>query len=203
MSVAVVGISVAADPEPWASIGLQIDDDATWIGGIRLGFVDGASMQGVTGWTLAGSVEQADTIDGLATSHVDSATMASESWDHPLGVRSFDHLVVMTSSLERTCGAVAATTGAELRRVRDAGAVRQGFHRMGPIILEVVESERVTQERSSFWGFVLIVDDLDAAVRRLGPERIGPARDAVQPGRRIASFRAAAGLGVPVALMTG
>jgi hypothetical protein len=74
---------------------------------------------------------------------------------------------------------------------------------MGPIILEVVESERVTQERSSFWGFVLIVDDLDAAVRRLGPERIGPARDAVQPGRRIASFRASAGLGVPVALMTG
>jgi hypothetical protein len=45
------------------------------------------------------------------------------------------------------------------------------------------------------------VTDLDAAAARLG-DGLGTPRDAVQPGRRIATARGAAGLGVPLALMT-
>ena len=37
---------------------------------------------------------------------------------------------------------------------------------------------------------------------RIGDDRIGAPRDAVQPGRRIATIGEGAGLGVPVALMT-
>jgi hypothetical protein len=48
----------------------------------------------------------------------------------------------------------------------------------------------------------LVVDDLDAACLRLGAELIGEPRDAVQPGRRIATLRPAAGVGIPIALMT-
>ena len=40
-----------------------------------------------------------------------------------------------------------------------------------------------------------------AGVCPLG-ERVGEVRDAVQPGRRIATLRRSAGLAIPVALMT-
>lgn len=207
MSVSVAEIVVAGSVAPWEAIGLRMDEGVSWVGGIRLRVVSSVAgdPDGVVGWTLAGSRERPDEIDGLPTAHLDGDSapeFGTESWEHPLGARSFDHLVVMTSSLERTCGAVAAATGAELRRVREAGPVRQGFHRMGPIILEVVESDRVTSDRAAFWGFVVVVDDLDMAVERLGAEMIGSPRAAVQHDRRIASFRSAAGLGVPVALMT-
>jgi len=49
---------------------------------------------------------------------------------------------------------------------------------------------------------VLVVDDIDVACNTLGPDTIGEPRTAVQPGRQIATFRTAAGLGVPVALMS-
>ncbi len=52
-----------------------------------------------------------------------------------------------------------------------------------------------------FWGLTLVVSDLDAAAARLG-SRLGAVKDAVQPGRRIATVRREAGLSVPLALMT-
>jgi hypothetical protein len=114
----------------------------------------------------------------------------------------FDHLVVMTSSLERTCGAIEAATGEPLKRIREAGPIRQGFHRLGGLIVEVVETAQVTADHASFWGFVLIVDDLHAVCGELGPDVISVPKQAVQPGRWIATFRSSAGLGLPTALMT-
>ena len=53
----------------------------------------------------------------------------------------------------------------------------------------------------AFWALVAVVGDLDAAAERLGP-RLGAARDAVQPGRRIATVRRDAGIGPALALMS-
>ena len=82
--------------------------------------------------------------------------------------------------------------------------MRQGFHRVGSggLIVEVVERPEVTDAHATFWGVVLIVADLDAAVELIGSDRIGAPKDAVQPGRRIATVRGSAGLGTPVALMS-
>jgi len=52
-----------------------------------------------------------------------------------------------------------------------------------------------------FWGLTLVVDDLDAAAERLGG-RLGRVKEAVQPGRRIATVQREAGLSVPLAFMT-
>ena len=88
----------------------------------------------------------------------------------------------------------------ELRRVRDAGGFRQGFRRLGPAILELVEVPKAPPGPATFWGLVVIVSDLIALAERLG-ERLGPIRPAVQPGRRIATLRPSAGLTEAVAFM--
>jgi hypothetical protein len=46
-----------------------------------------------------------------------------------------------------------------------------------------------------------VTSDLDALAARLG-DKLGPIRDAVQPGRRIATLRREAGSSVPIAFMT-
>ena len=200
---AVAELLVRSPIEPWQRVGLRIEDGRSWIGGTCLRFVDvgPGDEPAMVGWTLVGSPSEPPLIDGLATEHLDE--IEPQSWSHPLGATSFDHVVVNTSSIERTCGEIDRVTGEPLKRIRDAGpGVRQGFHRLGSMIVEVVESPRFTGDVAAFWGFVLVVDDLFAAAERLGPDVMSMPKQAVQPGRLIASIRAEVGLGLPVALMT-
>jgi hypothetical protein len=94
-----------------------------------------------------------------------------------------------------------------LKRIREVGgtpdrpAFRQGFRRLGPAILELVQAQAENaQEPARFWGLVIIVEDLDGLAARLGTE-LGKVRPAVQPGRRIATLHQTAGLSPATAFM--
>ncbi|MFM8856072.1 MAG: glyoxalase [Actinomycetota bacterium] len=164
---------------------------------------------GLRGWTFAddqpvvSAAGEVTVIDGIPTVRIGSVEEPMPG-EHRLGVLGVDHVVVMTGSLDRTCAAIADAIGEPLRRIRDAGnGVRQGFHKVGPIIIEVVERPDLgAQPGASLWGLVFTVSDLDEAVSWLGPDAISAPKDAVQQGRRIATVRNEAGLGVPLALMT-
>jgi len=120
-------------------------------------------------------------------------------------------VVAITPRLERTVAALQAA-GLDLRRIREeptpAGAPRQAFFRLGSAILEVVQEPADVAERNGpdrpafFWGLAFVSADLDATVASLTEEQVSAPRDAVQPGRRIATLRRAAGLALPVALMS-
>ncbi len=194
----VVELVVESPVQPWIDLGLPVVDGVATIGSIAIRFVPGDG--GVTAWTLADCPHEVDSIDGLTTHHGESGP--SRGAGDGLGIVGWDHLVVMTSSLERTCGAIESATGAPLKRIREVGSIRQGFHRLGELIVEVVETHRHTLPTASFWGFVWNVADLDAVCERLGPDRVTAPKAAVQSGRRIASVSASAGLAVPLALMT-
>ena len=168
---------------------------------------------GLIGWTFIREqgepgADVETTIDGIPTrirsQPISSDVESRKNGGDGLDVLGVDHVVVMTGALERTCAAITEVTGDPLRRIRDAGrGVRQGFHRPGNVIIEVVERPDLdAHDPASLWGLVLVVRDLDQTVAWLGPDVVGSPRDAVQPGRRIASIRSDAGLGVPVALMT-
>jgi hypothetical protein len=78
---------------------------------------------------------------------------------------------------------------------------------MGEVILEVVdapEGSKVAADPDGparLWGIAFLVDDLSEPAAVLGDSLSEP-RDAVQPGRRIASVASAAGLGPAIAFMT-
>ncbi len=188
--------------EPWERLGFRLDSG----GACRVGAVTlrlrGGEPGGVRGWALAGAAGQGP-IDGLPTRRLPAEAALEPAAEHPNGALRVDHVVVMTPDLDRTFAALEAE-GFDLRRVRDAGTperpLRQGFYRAGEAVLEVV-GDVPPPGPARFWGLVAVVEDLEALAERLG-ERLGSPRDAVQPGRRIATVRESAGLSVPLAFMT-
>ncbi len=207
MTAQVEWLEVAGDSDVWRSLGLVVADDGLVpLMGTCLRIVEQRSTgeSGIVGWALSGVDPALDgsSIDGLSTFVIDPSGPVFA--DHELGASGIDHVVVMTHDLARTTETIAEATGCELKRVREVGTMRQGFHRIGRqgLIVEVVERPEVDEGPARFWGLVLNVDDLDAACERIGAGRIGEPKDAVQPGRRIATISKDVGLGVPVALMT-
>ena len=187
-----------ADPvERWEALGFAMAAGQVELGGVRV--VLGAEGRGITRWALRG-IGEVDDIDGLATtSAARSAERPQIEVTHPNGATGIDHVVVVTPDFDRTAAALDAA-GMPLRRVRDAGTFRQGFRRLGPAILELVEAKTAPAGAASFWGLVVIVEDLEALSDRLG-EHLGSVKPAVQPGRRIATLRGSAGLSAAVAFM--
>lgn len=209
-SARVAELRLGCPVEPWSRLGFAVRESSggpsVIVAGLGFRFVDDAPRSAestVTGWTLVGVSSGPDDVDGIATRWIDEPTM-SPAPENRVHVSSIDHIVIMTGSLDRTSECIDRILGAPRKRVRDAGGgVRQGFHRVGDIILEVVERPDLDPNTAaSLWGVVFVVDDLDATVAWLGPDAVSAPRDAVQPGRRIASIRREVGLGLPVALMT-
>ncbi len=200
-------LSIVGSLDAWRTIGLSVAETGeipfmfTSLV-VRPGGDAAASVSGLHGWALSGIDATVSDIDGLPTVAVDPASPMLT--DHPNGAIELDHVVVLTSSLDRTCGTIQAVTGAPLKRVREVGPMRQGFHRIGRggLIVEVVEHPEVSGDQAAFWGVVVNVRDLDAAVELIGPDHIGAPKEAVQPGRRIATVRNSVGLGTAVALMS-
>lgn len=195
---------IGAQPGAWRAVGFDVDDDGEMqLGGIRIRLtgVESTAGSGMTEWVLADAPDRTVAeIDGLVTSHGSAPELAGV--DQPNGVIGIDHLVVYTPDLEKTCESIAAATGAPLKRIREAGAIRQGFHRLGELIVEVVTFPQIEVTHAAFWGLALNVRDIDAIFDRCGEGSMSPPKPAVQPGRLIASFRKEAGLGLPVAVMT-
>ena len=116
----------------------------------------------------------------------------------------------ISPDLDRT-SAVLQRAGFDLRRLREGdtpgGSRRQAFFRMGELILEVVqapEDMKIAADPSGparLWGISFRAADLAAPAAALGAS-LGDPRDAVQPGRRIATAAKEAGLGTAVAFMT-
>jgi hypothetical protein len=198
-------ITVADPPEAWRDAGFRVDRDVCRVGSIDIRLAGREAGRGLVGWTLRDA--SATELDGLPTGQAETEA-SPPAQDHPNGVVRIDHVVAFTPDRARTVAALEAA-GLSLRRVRDeptpAGGGFQAFFRLGEAILEVVEQSQGNVGRpdapARFWGLAFLVESFDAAARLLG-DRLGEPRDAVQPGRRIATFRREAGLSFGAALMT-
>lgn len=200
-------LTVADAPEAWSALGFSVNNEVCVIGDVRIHLTELDGAKGLTGWSLR-DIEGTD-LDGLATTRSDRQA-PGERPAHANGVDALDHVVAITPALDRTVAAL-QRAGLDLRRIREeptpAGAPRQAFFRLGAAILEVVQEPAEAIERDGrdrpafFWGIAFTAPDLEATVAGLG-ERVSEIRPAVQPGRQIATLRRAAGLTIPIALMT-
>jgi hypothetical protein len=199
-------IVLASDPRRWSELGFRVDDGGVLRVGtatVRLAGVDAGRR--IVSCALRDIAS--DQIDGLPVIRSVAPVAETATEPHPNGVTRIDHLVAFTPDLDRTVAA-GERAGLDLRRIRDepapAGSPRQAFFRIGEAILEVAQappdSPLSGDDPARFYGIALLVDDLDATATALG-ELLGEPRDAVQPGRRIATVRREAGLGLPVAFM--
>ena len=206
-SLTVDELVIADSPDAWRGAGFHVEGDLCVVGAVRFRLAGPGPVRGIVGWSVR----------GLATSDLDGLP-ASASEDpppapgdvHPNGVAAIDHVVVLTPDIGRTTAAL-RDAGFDLRREREGptpgGSTRQSFFRMGEVILEVVEAPaatRIAEDPSGparLWGISFLVDDLERTAVALGG-LLGEAREAVQPGRRIATLRKEAGLGPAVAFMS-
>lgn len=199
-------LTVADAATAWRACGFEVEGDLCTVGATRVRLAPGGG-KGLTGWSLRGL--KSTELDGLRTTRSDRPLPADRPL-HPNGVSALDHVVAISSDLVRTVAALQGA-GLDLRRIREeptpAGAPRQAFFRLGEPILELVQAPAEAIERTGgdqpafFWGLAFVAPDLDATVASLG-DRVSEVRDAVQPGRRIATLRRSAGLSLPVALIT-
>jgi hypothetical protein len=231
-SVRIHEIAVGDDADGWRNVGFAMHGDVSRVGTVRIRCVGAEDAgpsgrgsgrhrgRGIVGWDLApGSAA----IDGLPTlpeptlpepalpepalPSVADAGSADPDADapvppHPNGVVALDHLVVVTPDLDRTTAALEAV-GIAARRTREAGRGRlQRFFRLGEVVLELVgPAEPAGDGPATFWGLAFTVGDIDATAAHLAG-RIGAAKQAVQPGRRIATLHAGDAVSVPVAFMS-
>ncbi|MGQ0802855.1 MAG: glyoxalase [Actinomycetota bacterium] len=197
---ALLGLEVAVEPDAWRSIGFAVDDGSICsVDGVAIRL--GAAGRRIAGWSLDG-VASGTAIDGLITAH---APVGSAPTDHPNGTVALDHLVVLSPMPERTVAAL-AEHGIEPRGRRHTDQYgppfTQTFFRVGKPVLELIGPDDPTgDEPARFYGIAFTVADLNETAAFLG-ERLGRVKEAVQPGRRIATLRKEAGAGVPIAFMS-
>ncbi|MEZ5134367.1 MAG: hypothetical protein R2699_04735 [Acidimicrobiales bacterium] len=217
MGPPLTGLVVGDPPHVWAAAGFTVVDDAVRIGAVTVrcdpAAVDGGARAGggILGWAFADLAEAVDladdadppaALDGLALLDV---APVDDTTPHPNGVIRIDHVVVATPDQDRTEAALAAV-GFDLRRTRPTTYGEQRFYRAGEVIIEVIgpatPDPAHADRPARFFGLAMTTADLDGAAVLLG-DALGRAKDAVQPGRRIATLRhEAIGSSVPVAFMT-
>lgn len=186
-------LEVADEPHDWRALGFEVGDGVCEVSTVRLRLVGKGPRRGILGWTLGEGSER-------------PAAAAA----HRNGVVAIDHVVMLSPDLDRTVEAL-RSEGFDLRRVREGdtpgGSTRQAFFRVGEPILEVVQAPEGTSVAANpdgparLWGISFLVEDMERTASVLG-ELLDPPRDAVQPGRQIATLRPEAGLGPAIAFMT-
>ena len=186
-------LEIADEPADWRKVGFEVEDGACRVSSVLLRLVGKGPRRGIVGWTLGNG---------------EPSTIRASP--HPNGVARIDHVVLMSPDLDRTVADL-RSDGFDLRRVREGdtpgGSTRQAFFRVGEPILEVVQAPEGTSVArdpdgpARLWGLAFRVEDLEQTASTLG-DLVGTPRDAVQPGRRIATLRPEAGLGPAIAFMT-
>jgi hypothetical protein len=185
-------LEIADEPAAWSAAGFDVADGLCRVARVNLRLIGKGARRGIVAWTLG------------------EGTSGDAAGPHPNGAVRVDHVVMLSPDLDRTVGEL-ESQGFDLRRRREGptpgGSTRQAFFRAGEPILEVVQAPEGTSVArdpggpARLWGVAFVVEDMERTAEALG-ELLGRPRDAVQPGRRIATLRPEAGLGPAVAFMT-
>lgn len=193
-----VELDLPSPADAWSGLGFQVADDEVVVGGVRVRV--GGESTGLVGWGFDADVPAS--IDGIVTT---TATSPEDAPHHPNGIVTVDHVVVGTGDVGRTLAALEAV-GLTSRRQRigdlRGSTVHQEFVVAGTCVIELVGPVEPDGGPAGFWGLAFASDDLDATAVAMG-SRLRPPKDAIQPGRRIATVVGGrTATGVPLAVLS-
>ena len=204
----VVALDVGGAGDAWGRAGLTVADQACQLGAVTLRFEGHTGRaEGLRGWALTGGdcAPARPDVDGIPTRWLPRPSVPDPPVEHRLGAVAVDHVVVATPDVDRTLQLlteIGMVARAEHSGGSEARPVRHVFFRHGEAIVELVgPTEPEDDGPAVLWGITLLVEDIDLAAEHLGGA-LSPVRDAVQPGRRIATVRPQADLGTQVALIS-
>ncbi|MEY2399766.1 MAG: hypothetical protein QOJ00_2940 [Actinomycetota bacterium] len=191
---------VGDEPAVWKSLGFKMTGDRCRVGHVDV-VCDPAVGKGIRAWSLVG--DGPDTIDGVPTRWVDEAL--DPAGTHPNGIVEIDHVVLTSPDVHRTVASF-ERLGVAARRERETGTygapMLQVFFKLGQPILELIGPiEPMGDTPARFFGLAFTSGDLDATAAFLGDALHG-SKEAVQPGRRIATLDKAAGSTIAIAVMS-
>jgi hypothetical protein len=196
-----VEVVVGDHPATWRAAGFTVDGDTIHLDGLRLRLVDPAHGRGIR--ALGFDPAWTDDLDGLCTiaSAVDPDGAAARQ-EHRNGAVALDHLVVTSPDPERTTAAL-VRAGIEPRRsivgARGDTDVLYRFFLVGTCVLELIGPAAPLEPGgpARFAGLAftsVTIEDLDGLT--------SPPKDAIQPGRRIATLRPEVGASIPIAFLS-
>lgn len=196
MANAIQRIVIGDEPDAWRGAGFTVVGNELTLGKVVIELAGVESGRGVLGWSIAGVTGE---IDGLPMCSTTSEAMAIPSERRSAStnaVFAIDHVVVETNDMDRTISAFAAVGMAERRSATMSthmGDRRQSFLWAGRVIIEVigpVEGKESGQSTgtASIWGLALVSSNLQTTAHVLD-DKLSEPRDAVQPGRKIATVR--------------
>ncbi len=184
----------------WESLGFVVDDGRCRVGAVDVVF-DPTVGKGIRKWTLVG--EGPDAVDGVPTAWSETGLEAAVV--HPNGIFEIDHVVLTSPDHQRTIDAFEGL-GVPARRQRETGTygapMLQTFFRLGQPILELIGPKEPTGDQPArFFGLAFTSEDLELTGKTMG-DVLHASKDAVQPGRRIATLDKGAGSTIGIAIMS-
>lgn len=190
------GISVAGPVEAWEGVGFTCGGAGFQAGDVSIAF-SGAGRAGLWFDRETGALE------GLAAPS-GAAMPAMPTGAHPNHAIGVDHVVVSSPNFARTSATLEAAgmrcLGERSAEI-DGRMVEQRFHHAGSCLVELVGQQGVMDDgEPRIWGITFVTSDIES-LPALQPPPVASIRDAVQPGRRIATVVREAGLPLPVAFM--
>lgn len=124
-----------------------------------------------------------------------------------IGAKHIDHVVIASNDSAATARAFSENLGIEIKRVmsRPGTGAHLEFAKLDEVVLEFAgpgEPKEGEEPRARLGGFVLAVDDIDAAVAALRAKgvNVGDPHPAVQPGAKLAGIKSGTN-GVPIAII--
>jgi catechol 2,3-dioxygenase-like lactoylglutathione lyase family enzyme len=193
-------LKVGDEPEVWASLGFTVDGDRCRVGHVDIVF-DPSVGKGIRKWSLVG--EGPEDVDGIPTTWFDDGLDAAGA--HPNGILEIDHVVLTSPDIPRTV-ATFEKLGVRARRERETGTygapMMQVFFKLGQPILELIGPKEPQGDKPArFFGLAFTSEDLALTAKYLG-EALHAPKDAVQPGRQIATLDKTAGSTIGIAIMS-
>lgn len=190
---------VGDEASAWEALGFTVEGNRCRVGHVDVVF-DPSVGKGIRRWTLVG--EGPDQLEGVPTEW--SPAPLEPAGVHPNGIYEIDHVVLTTPDIQRTIDTMASVDVPALRtrETNTYGApMLQVFFKLGQPILELIgPKEPAGEQPARFFGLAFTSDDLEKTGEVM--TALHPSKDAVQPGRRIATLDKSAGSTIAIAVMT-